>query len=166
ATDNATVIYRAPVTVNPPVIALTNPERCPAAFNAGNATITGTVTNIFNTNQVVITYGGVNINYTPTLTGNVLTFSFDVSITATTLNIPLVITATNEAGTDVKTCAIGIVANTETQGGGQGNGDQLNGGGEIIRPKNGEGGGSTPVTPVKKPTPGTQEPTTPVRRPN
>jgi len=81
----------------------------------------------------------------------------------------LVITANNEAGTDVKTCAIGIVANSETQGGGQGNGDQLNGGGEIIRPKNGEGGGNTPVTPVtpvKKPTPGTQEPTTPVRRPN
>jgi large repetitive protein len=165
ATDNAIVIYRAPVTVNPPVIALTNPERCPAAFNAGNATITGTVTNISNTNQVVITYGGVNINYTSTLTGNVLTFSFDLSITATTLNIPLVITATNEAGTDVKTCAIGITANTETQGGGQGNGDQLDNGGEIIRPKNGEGG-STPVTPVKKPKPGTQEPTTPVKRPN
>jgi hypothetical protein len=88
-----------------------------------------------------------------------------VSITATTLNIPLVITATNEAGTDVKTCAIGITANTETQGGGQGNGDQLDNGGEIIRPKNGEGG-STPVTPVKKPKPGTQEPITPVKKPN
>jgi large repetitive protein len=164
ATDNQTVIYTVPVTVNPPVITLTNPERCPAAFARGNATITGTVTNISNTNQVVITFGGANINYTSTITGNTLTFSFDVSITATTLNIPLVVTATNEAGTDVKTCGIGISSTIETEGGGQGNGGQF--GGDIIRPKNGEKEGgtpTTPTTPVKKPAPA--EPTTPVKRP-
>ncbi|ASS50052.1 MAG: hypothetical protein A3D31_10800 [Candidatus Fluviicola riflensis] len=166
ATDNKTVVYTVPVTVNPPVITLTNPERCPAAFARGNATITGTVTNISNTNQVVITFGGANTNYTSTITGNTLSFSFDVSIAGTTLNIPLVVTATNEAGTDVETCAISISTNTEVEQGGQGNGGQFGGGGDTIRPRNGEGeGGSNPppTTPVKKPAP--TEPTTPVRRP-
>ncbi len=164
ASDSKTVVYTVPVTINPPVITLTNPERCPAAFARGNATITGTVTNISNTNQVVITFGGANINYTSTITGNTLSFSFDVSITATTLNVPLVVTATNPAGTDVKTCEISISGNTEVEQGGEGNGGQFGGGGTPIRPRNGEveGGGETPKTPVKQQP---SQPTTPARRP-
>lgn len=162
ASDSKTVIYTQPVTVQPPVITLTNPSRCPATFPAGNATITGTVTNISNTNQVVIMYGTLVVNYTSTITGNTMTFSFNVSVTSTTLNVPLIINATNEAGQDVENCAISINANSSTQQG-EGNTDGFGNGGDTIRPRNGEG--QTPTTPGRQTPTNPTQPTTPVKRP-
>jgi hypothetical protein len=118
ATDTKTVIYTAPVMVQPPVITLTSPAACPAAFPRGAQTFTGTVTNITNANQVSILYNNSNVNFTSTISGDVLSFSFVVNVNATTLAIPLIITATNAGGTDVENCAVSIIIGNSTDGGG------------------------------------------------
>lgn len=166
ATATKTVIYTPPVVVNPPVITLTNPSRCPATFPRGTATITGTVTNISNPNQVVIQFNGANVNFQSTITNNVLTFTFNITMMPTMVNAPLVITATNEGGTDVQTCAISMqAAATSTEGEGSGSSGTV--GEPIIRPgggnnggNGGEGGGGRISQPT---TPPTTPPSTPVR---
>jgi hypothetical protein len=158
ATDTKTVIYQEPVVVQPPVITLTNPASCPAAFPRGVQTISGSVTNITNANQVVINYNGSPVNFTSSISNGVLTFSFQISISNTTVNIPLVINATNAGGSDLKSCTISIIVgngngnnghgNNEDgvgesnpgQGGGGPNGQQ---GGEIDDENGNNGGGNT-----------------------
>jgi hypothetical protein len=124
ATDTKKVIYEQPVVVQAPVITLTNPASCPAVVNRGMQTITGTVTNITNSNQVVITYNGAPVNFSSSISNGVLTFSFQISVSNTTVNIPLVITATNAGGSDANTCAISVMG---SNGGGNGNGNNGHG---------------------------------------
>lgn len=157
ATDSKTVVYTQPVVVNPPVISLTNPARCPGTFNRGNATITGSVTNISNPSQVVILFNNENVSFTSNVVGNTLNFTFNVSISATTVNIPLVITATNAGGTDMKTCAISIATEATTTEG-DSNGGVING---TIRPHTeGTGGeGGTGGVAVPRPAGSTVRPT-------
>lgn len=138
ATDSKTVIYTQPVVVNPPVITLTNPSACPAILNRGNATITGTVTNVSNPNQVVITYNNANVTFTSSVANNTLTFSFNVVIGATIVNTPLVITATNAGGTDTETCLINV-NNSANGNGNNGHGNNTDGNDES-NPGNGNGG--------------------------
>ncbi len=160
ATDSKTVIYTAPVVVNPPVITLTNPANCPAVFTRGNHNITGSVTNISNASQVVITYNGSNINYQSSIGNNTLQFTFPISMTATTQNYPLIITATNEGGTDVKTCSISLQtsnSNVETE--------TTNPSGGTIEIPNSGNGGVRPTNP-SQPRPGnggTVKPTRPAQ---
>lgn len=179
ATDTKTVIYSAPVVVNPPVITLTNPATCPMAFNRGNQTITGQVTNISNASQVVITYNGSNIAFTSTIANNTLQFSFPINIGPTTQNFPLIITATNAGGTDVKTCSISLLTSSNNghgnntdgtdesnpgngsggpNGGNNGTVDDENGnnngnGGAITVPNSGNGGTRNPPAPTPTPQP-------------
>jgi len=161
--DTKTVIYTKPVVVLPPVITL-NVRACPIFAPRGTLTLEGTVTNISSANQVVILYNNANVDFSSSISGNVLTYTFTVSITASTVNIPLVITATNEGGTDVKKCDISLQALTSEEGG-------IEGG--TIRPGNNGSSGETPATrpggtvrPVinQEVTPGTRPGgTTPVR---
>ena len=140
ATDSKQVIYTKPVTILPPVITLTNPASCPMTYNRGGQIISGTITNINNASAVTILYNNTPVTFNSTISGNVLSFDFGVSINATTVNIPLVITATNAAGTDVKTCEISII----NLGGGNGNGNNGHGnnedGNDESNPGNGGGG--------------------------
>lgn len=191
ASDTKTVIYTVPVTVNPPVITLTNPVGCPATFPNGNVTITGTVQNISNANQVTILYNNVPVEFTSTISNEVLSFSFVIAIANSTKSIPLVINATNLGGTDTKNCTISSSGNgnnghgNNTDGNDESNPGQGGGGptgeqGGTVDDENGNGGGKNNSGKViKKPTvkPGTgtaprsnsdtipTTPTTPIRKP-
>jgi hypothetical protein len=180
ATDSKIVIYNAPEVIPAPVIVLTNPIRCPAVFQVGNVIISGTVQHVSNASQVSILYNGENVEFTSSIASNVLTFSFTVNVTAATVSVPLVITATNASGTDTKSCVI----NAAPQNGANGNGNGNNGHGnntdgtDESNPGNGSGGpngeaggttddengkgNGTETAPVRTTKPGT---TTPITRP-
>lgn len=129
ATDSKIVIYNAPEVIPAPVITLTKPLSCPAVFMVGTALITGTVQNVANASQVSILYNGENVAFTSSIESNVLTFSFEVNITLSTVSIPLVITATNVSGSDTKSCVVSAARPGENGNGsiGTGNGNGNNG---------------------------------------
>lgn len=188
ATDSKTVIYNAPEVIPAPVILLVNPSRCPATFPVGSATISGTVQHVSNASQVSILYNGENVAFTSSIESNVLSFSFVVNVTLSTVSVPLVVTASNASGSDTKSCVITVARTTGNQNGtiGTGNGNNGHGnntdGNDESNPGNGSGGpngeeggttddengggkGST-KTPVKPTRPGTvvkptTRPTTP-----
>lgn len=135
ATDTKTVIYNAPEVIPAPVILLTNPGTCPATFPVGNVTISGTVQNVSNASQVSILYNGTNVEFTSAIESNVLTFSFVVNVTLSTVSVPLVITATNASGTDTKSCLISAARTN----GNNGHGNNTDGNDES-NPGNGSGG--------------------------
>ncbi|AEA42919.1 hypothetical protein [Fluviicola taffensis] len=189
ATDTKTVIYNAPEVLQAPIILLKNPMRCPAIFQVGNVTITGTVQHVSSASQVSILYNGENVEFTSSLESNVLTFSFVVNVTLSTVSVPLVITATTPGGTANTSCLISAVRPTGTENGtiGTGNGNNGHGnntdGTDESNPGNGSGGpngeaggstddengkvvprGTRPGTVIKPTTP-TTNPTTVPRRP-
>ncbi len=177
ATDSKIVIYNAPEVIPAPVISLTNPTQCPATFPVGTAVITGTVQNVANASQVSILYNGENVTFTSSIESNVLTFSFEVNITLSTVSIPLVITATNASGSDTKSCLINAVRPTGNGNGNNGHGNNTDGTDES-NPGNGSGGpnggtngtvddengngngGNKTTTPVRTTRPGTGTPAT------
>lgn len=142
ASDTKTVVYTVPVTVNPPVITLTNPANCPATLANGTTTITGTVQNVTNASQVTIMYNGAPVNFTSSVSNNVLTFSFEVTIANSTNNVPLVITATNAGGTDTKTCALNSAGNGNNGHGNNTDGNDESNPGQGGGGPNGETGGT------------------------
>jgi len=151
-TDTKTVVYRKPVVIEAPEIQLLNPKICPAILPVGNHSIVGTITNISNANQVTITYNGANVEFNSNIVGNVLNFSFTIAVTASTVNLPLVITAGNATARKLLSCDVSVDASG------------------VIVPI--EGGGSEPIVPGTRPrgiqgtvgTPATgTTPTAPVR---
>ncbi|WP_430406012.1 Ig-like domain-containing protein [Fluviicola sp.] len=153
AVDTKTVIYNAPEVIPAPVITMKNPSRCPATFQVGSITMSGTVQNVSNASQVSILYNGANVEFTSSIESNVLTYSFVVNVTLSTVSVPLVITATNASGTDTKSCLINAAQPSGTNGAGNGNeGGSTGGEGTDEKVK------TEPVRPLK---PGTVvEPTT------
>lgn len=139
ATDSRTVVYSQPVTIAPPVITLTNPANCPAQYPRGVQTITGTVTNITDPNQLTILLNNSQMQFTSTVANNVLTFSFNTNVSNLTQNFPLIITATNAAGTDVENCTISILSAANNSGGNNGHGNNTDGNDES-NPGQGSGG--------------------------
>ncbi|WP_343637295.1 hypothetical protein [Fluviicola sp.] len=127
ATDSKIVIYNTPEVIPAPVIAFTNPIRCPATFLPGTAVISGTVQNVANASQVSILYNGENVTFTSSIESNVLTFSFQVNVTLSTVSVPLVVTATNASGSDTKSCVINVSRPVENPNGSNGNGNGNNG---------------------------------------
>ena len=152
ASDTKTVIYNAPEVIPAPVITLRNPSRCPAVFQVGSVTITGTVENVSSASQVSILYNGENVEFTSSIASNTLTFSFVVNITLSTASVPLVITAVNASGRDSKSCKIeaarpsgtenGVGEGTNNPAGGNGNNGHGNNtdGNDESNPGNGSGG--------------------------
>lgn len=141
ATDSKTVIYTEPVVVQPPVITFTNPTSCPAVFPRGVQTITGTVTNVTNASQVVILYDGSNVTFNSTISNNVLTFSFQVNVNNTLVDVSMLVTATNEGGSDMESCIITKLRSDRTEGGNGNNGHGNNtDGNDESNPGNGQGG--------------------------
>lgn len=187
ATDSKIVIYNAPEVIPAPIIMMMNPSRCPATFQVGSVTMSGTVQHVSSASQVSILYNGTNVEFTSSIESNVLTFSFEVNVTLSTVSIPLVITATNASGSDTKSCLINAARPSGTIGTGNGNNGHGNNtdGTDESNPGNGSGGpggeqgGSSddengngskttiPTRPVKTPTttPTTPTPTRPVVRP-
>jgi hypothetical protein len=139
ATDSRTVVYSQPVTIAPPVITLTNPANCPAQYPRGVQTITGTVTNITDPNQLTILLNNSQMQFTSTVANNVLTFSFNTNVSNLTQNFPLIITATNAAGTDIENCTISILSAANNSGGNNGHGNNTDGNDES-NPGQGSGG--------------------------
>ncbi|WP_300664829.1 Ig-like domain-containing protein, partial [Fluviicola sp.] len=144
ATDTKMVIYNAPEVIPAPVITLKNPIRCPAVLAAGNVTITGTIEHVANAGQVSILYNGENVEFSSSMESNVLTFSFIININASTVSIPLIITARNTSGTDSKSCLISVNPNgnsnaTNGQQGNNGHGNNTDGTDES-NPGKGNGG--------------------------
>ncbi|MNJ83924.1 hypothetical protein D3C87_13550 [compost metagenome] len=122
ATDTKTIIYNAPEVIPAPVITLKNPIRCPAILAPGSVTITGTVEHVANAGQVSILYNGENVEFSSSMESNVLTFSFIINVTSSTVSIPLIITARNVSGTDSKSCLISVNPNSNSNAtNGQGN---------------------------------------------
>lgn len=152
ASDTKTVVYNPPASIQKPVITLINPSVCPAIYVMGRQNITGTVSNVSNASQVSITYNGENVTFQSTISNNVLTFSFLVSITGNTMNFPLVITATNAAGTATKSCLISVgksnnghgnnTDGTDESNPGQGNGGPNGGTNGSTDDENGNGSNS------------------------
>lgn len=188
AMDTKTVIYNAPEVIPAPVITLKNPLRCPAIFQVGSVTMSGTVQNVSNASQVSILYNGTNVEFTSSIESNVLTFSFVVNVTSSTVSIPLVVTATNASGTDTKSCLINAPQSSSNGNNGHGNNtdgtDESNPGngsggpngetGGSTDDENGNGNGNQKTTTTPKPRPGSvvtpptkpaTNPTRPVVRP-
>lgn len=139
AMDTKTVIYNAPEVIPAPVITLKNPSRCPAVFQVGSVTITGTVQDVSSASQVSILYNGENVAFTSSISSNVLTFSFVVNVTLNTISAPLVITAVNASGRDSKSCKIDAARPSENGNGNNGHGNNTDGNDES-NPGNGSGG--------------------------
>lgn len=175
AMDTKTVIYNAPEVIPAPVITMKNPSRCPATFQVGSVTMSGTVQNVSNASQVSILYNGTNVEFTSSIESNVLSYSFVVNVTLSTVSIPLVITATNASGTDTKTCLINAAQpggngnnghgnntdGTDESNPGQGSGGPGGEAGGTVDDENGNGNGNQKTTTTPKPRPGTTtKPTT------
>ncbi len=130
ASDTRTVVYRKKVTEQPPVVSFTSPGRCPSSAPPGNYTISGNIQNVSSSGQVSITVNGQAItNYTTTVSGNVMSYSFVTNMVAGA-QMTVVVTATNTAGSDTQTCVINV-HQASVEGNSNMNSGSLNGGGLI-----------------------------------
>ena len=96
----ATIIYKIPLEINPPVVTITKPSVTPYMVNFPTQSINATILNVNNANNVTAVYNGVTVSnfiYDPATTE----FSYSASLLegANTL----LITGTNVAGTASKT---------------------------------------------------------------
>ena len=141
------LIYRPAPQIQKPVITLKSPTTCPALLARGPQVITGTVSGVANASQVTILYNNTPVVFTSTSVNNTLTFSCTITVLANTLNFPLVITATNQAGVTVKECLISI----KDYAGGTDQTNPVDGG----KPKPSPAKPRTPINPadtIRKPT--------------
>jgi len=96
----ATVIYKKPLVIKPPVVTITNPGATPYMTNNPTQLINATILNVNNANNVTATFNGVavsNFIYNPSTTQ--FSYSANLLVGANTLSI----TGTNAAGTASKT---------------------------------------------------------------
>lgn len=121
ASDTKTVYYKRPQTTPPPVIVMTNPVNCPATLQNGFNNITGYVTNITSISQVEIKLDGISLSeFNPVLNGGRLTFSVPLSISQRNNAMTLSISATNQGGSDSKSCVLNPPAASKAPTGGKG----------------------------------------------
>ncbi len=155
ATDTKGIIYRGSTSQKPPSIIMHNPKNCPATFPRGVQTISGVVANVTDPSKLTITMNGKVLTPTTQVSGTSLAFTVQINVMMTTVNIPLVITATNDLGTDTKTCSISIDANTTTppEGGGEGGNGTMQGGsqGQGQGGSQNNGGNGQTIKPVIRP---------------
>ncbi len=126
ASDSRIINYSLPVIpLGKPVIIYTAPSSNPTFVPAGVFIVVGYVENITNINQVEIKVNGTTItNFSPTLSNNVMTFTFPVSVDASNPSAAVQIHADNGYGVDNETRMI----HAETPSGGNGNGGNGNNG--------------------------------------
>ena len=115
ASDTRTITFVRPQVVSPPVIQMVNPSSCPAGLQRGLNTVTATIEHVSNANQVTVTYNGSPVAFTPSVNNNVMTITVQINVNSVA-SVPLVITATNDGGTDVKSCSITLQAPPSTEG--------------------------------------------------
>jgi hypothetical protein len=154
ATDSRTVTYNKVDAVPPPTIQLKKIANCPVLLPRGPNSISATITNVTMASQVSVMLNGAPVAFTSQVSGFVMTITIQITVSGTA-NIPLVITATNDAGTEVKTCEIGMQipsGGTETTEPTEPSGTPRpqNGGGTITEPVRGSGTIPT-TTPIRKP---------------
>lgn len=111
ATAEKVVFYREVVQAKAPSIFVSYPTPCPAVLPVGSHTITGYVANVSSANQVSIKLNGVQVtNISPNMSNGMLYFSVPLSLVANNPTVVLSITATNNVGSDTKTCNITVSA--------------------------------------------------------
>ena len=94
-TESVIIVYHKPTTIEPPVVAITNPSVSPYTTTNGTEQIVATVLNVANASQITVKQNGVLIpNFSYNTTTRVLSFIANL-ITGTNT---FVITATNTAG--------------------------------------------------------------------
>jgi len=97
-----TIIYRRPVTTNPPVVTITNPFSNPATVSASATPVTATVLNVENQSGISVTLNGTAVtNFVYNDNTKQVTFTATLNQGSNTV----VVTGTNSAGTasDTKT---------------------------------------------------------------
>ncbi len=94
--DNQSVVYRSNTPgVLPPTVNITSPTANPFVTTSAAQTLTATVLNVTQQNQITVKKGNTSIPFTFNATSHVVTFSVTLSAGANTYNV----TATNTAGT-------------------------------------------------------------------
>jgi large repetitive protein len=169
--DTKVVIYNRQ-TVQKPEIVIQSPATCPATLPVGTTTVRGYITNITDLNQVSFMMNGRPIsNFNPVFANGRMAFSFTMSVNSNSNAFNIVITATNQGGSDTKECVLTPVEERNPSGGGSTNpgGDGRtntnkkpadNKGGTTIKPTENKGGtektpsdtkGGTKATPTGNP---------------
>ena len=100
ASDNTTIIYTAPVTVIPPVVAITTPSVSPMVAVAGAYSFQGTIDHLEHIGQAeFIMNGQVLSNVAATMNNGIVNFNIPVALNPTHPNYELLVIGTNSAGT-------------------------------------------------------------------
>jgi hypothetical protein len=142
ATDTKVVIYNRQ-TVQKPEIVLQNPANCPASLPVGTNTVRGYITNVSDLNQVSFTMNGRPIsNINPVFANGRMSFSFTLNVSTNSNAINIAITATNQGGSDSKTCVLTAVEERNPSGGNTNNGGDGRGNSNINKKPNDNKGGS------------------------
>ncbi len=108
-TDNTTCVltYKpsTPEPAQPPVVTITAPAACPVTVAAAAYTVTATITNVTQADQVTVLFNNQAItNFTYTQNGANASISFPVTLNVGTNDIS--ITGTNKVGVSNKTCSV------------------------------------------------------------
>jgi len=150
ASSTKVIVYNKQ-TVSKPQIVLQSPGSCPATLPVGTNVIRGYITNISDLNQATFTMNGRPIgNYNPVLSNGRLNFTITLTLGSGSNPQNIQISATNEGGSDSKSCVISVEqAETRptTNPGGDGKTEQKPTGTD----KKPEGTGTKPTGTDKKP---------------
>lgn len=101
---STTILY---IKEQKPEIVFTNPARCPASFNVGNAKIEGTISNVNSAKEVTFKIDGKVVYNTQTeIKDGKLKFAIPITVSIAKETITVSVEAKNSGGSDLKTCVI------------------------------------------------------------
>jgi hypothetical protein len=123
ASSTKVVVYNKQ-TIAKPEIVLQSPSGCPAILPVGTNVIRGYITNISDLNQATFKMNGRPIgNYNPVLSNGRLNFTITLSLGSGSNTQNIQISATNEGGSDSKTCEISVQKTEDARPGNNQGGD-------------------------------------------
>lgn len=101
ASDQTVLIYKKPVTIDPPVVTFTDPSQATSSYEDGAYTIKGNATNINSRNQLELYINNQLIEeYQVTTGSDVVRFSIPLEVSSSHNSYTIRAKATNEAGSD------------------------------------------------------------------
>ncbi len=102
-TKSTIIVYKRQVVLLPPVVTILSPQTSPYSTSSTNTAISAKVLNVNSQSQISLTYNGVSTsNFSYNLGSKMLNFNAGLTIGTNTL----VITASNNSGTDSKSQSI------------------------------------------------------------
>lgn len=123
ASSTKVVVYNKQ-TIAKPEIVLQSPTGCPAILPVGTNVIRGYITNISDLNQATFKMNGRPIgNYNPVLSNGRLNFTITLSLGSGSNAQNIQISATNEGGSDSKSCEITVQKTEDVRPGNNQGGD-------------------------------------------